>query len=140
MDDGDGKVALIGTPVEELLKVDSRGRVRVNAKRREALLGEYDRVGLSGPDFAAHYGIKYQTLATWLQKRKRAEAAQAAVGKMKWLEVETKSSVRTMEPGEKCGGLQVELPGGARLEIENGDQITLAAGLIVALEKAKRPC
>ena len=46
-----------------LLKQDVRGRVRTPRKRREALLDEFERSGLSGPKFAALVGVKYQTLA-----------------------------------------------------------------------------
>ncbi|WP_425494636.1 hypothetical protein [Luteolibacter pohnpeiensis] len=34
---------------------------------------------MSGPQFAAHHGLKYQTFATWLQKRKRATGAYPVV-------------------------------------------------------------
>jgi hypothetical protein len=35
----------------EILKVDEVGRVRTSPERREALLGEYDRSGMTGePD------------------------------------------------------------------------------------------
>lgn len=47
----------------EILKVDARGRVQVTAERREALLDEFDRSGMSGAGFAKHYGIKYTPFA-----------------------------------------------------------------------------
>ena len=36
----------------EVLKQDVRGRVRVSAERREALLDEFERSGASGAKFA----------------------------------------------------------------------------------------
>jgi len=36
-------------------------------EQRERILDEYERSGLSGAKFAAVYGVKYQTFATWLQ-------------------------------------------------------------------------
>ena len=50
---------------------DTRGRVLVSPERRESLLAEYDRSGMSGVKFAQYVGIKYSTLASWLQKRRR---------------------------------------------------------------------
>src|SRR6478735_4166226 len=57
--------------VGQILSRDARGRVLVSRERREALLGEYDRSGMSGVKFAQYIGIKYSTLACWLQRRRR---------------------------------------------------------------------
>ena len=46
---------------DELLKVDRRGRVRVSAKRREALLDEFERCGVSAAEFSKAIGVRYQT-------------------------------------------------------------------------------
>jgi hypothetical protein len=40
------------------LKVDSQGRVRTPAGKREAILDEFERSGMSGPAFAEHVGVK----------------------------------------------------------------------------------
>src|SRR6476469_3229415 len=63
------------TAEAEVLKVDTRGRVRVPVERREALLDEFERSGLSGVKFAKLVGVKYPTFALWVQKRRRARAA-----------------------------------------------------------------
>jgi len=47
----------------EILSQDARGRVLVSRERRESLLAEYDRSGMSGVRFAQYLGIKYTTLA-----------------------------------------------------------------------------
>lgn len=52
----------------QILSRDARGRVLVSRERREELLAEYDRGGMSGVKFAQYIGIKYSTLAYWLQK------------------------------------------------------------------------
>jgi len=60
------------TPADEtILKTDVLGRVKTPAARREQLLDEFDRSGLNGRKFAELAGIKYQTFATWAQKRRR---------------------------------------------------------------------
>ncbi len=42
---------------ESLLKADIRGRVKVSRKRREALLDEYEKSGLSGARFGEVSGF-----------------------------------------------------------------------------------
>ena len=56
---------------EQILSQDARGRVLVTPERRESLLAEYDRSGMSGVKFAQYVGIKYSTLAYWLQRRRQ---------------------------------------------------------------------
>ena len=50
----------------EIMSQDAQGRVLVSRERRESLLEEYDRSGMSGVKFAQYVGIKYSTLAYWL--------------------------------------------------------------------------
>ena|SRR5580700_4169166 len=118
--------------VEQILKTDARGRVRTCARRRESLLEEFDRSGLSGAKFAELAGIKYQTFATWLQKRRRQGTVPAkSENAVRWLEA-------VVEKAQASGGksplaLVVELPGGARMEISHANQAGLAAVLVRAL-------
>jgi len=73
-------MALMTGAAEGVIKTDVLGRLRTSAARRERLLEEFDRSGLSGPKFAALVGVKYQTFATWLQKRRRQGAGQVKAG------------------------------------------------------------
>lgn len=57
----------------QIIKTDELGRVRTSRERREALLEEYERSGMSGAAFAQWAGIKYTTFASWAQKRRRAK-------------------------------------------------------------------
>jgi transposase len=57
--------------VDEVLKTDGLGRVKTPKERREALLDEFERGGMSGTKFAEFVGVKYQTFASWRQKRRR---------------------------------------------------------------------
>lgn len=50
---------------ELMLKADKAGRVITPRERKEELLAEFDRSGMSGMAFARHYGIKYQTFVAW---------------------------------------------------------------------------
>jgi hypothetical protein len=127
------------TPADEtILKTDVLGRVKTPAARREQLLDEFERSGLTGQKFAEVVGIKYQTFATWAQKRRRQRGAYPAVKRPKqlhWLEAVVE---------EKQGGgdkvplpLVLELSGGGKVQIADVQQAALAAVLLRALEK---PC
>ena len=60
------------TVPDEVLKTDVLGRVHTPKARREALLEEFERSGVSGMKFAALVGVNYQTSASWVQKRRKA--------------------------------------------------------------------
>ena len=68
----------------EILKVDEAGRVRTPPEKREALLVEFDRSGMTGAQFARFVGVRYSTLMNWLQRRCKeagqSEGAVAAAG------------------------------------------------------------
>jgi hypothetical protein len=123
---------------EQVLKTDVLGRVKTPAARREQLLDEFERSGLTGQKFAEVVGIKYQTFATWAQKRRRQRGAYPAVKRpkqLRWLEavVEERQSSGDKNPLP----LVLELPGGAKLQINDAKQAALAAVLLRALQK---PC
>jgi hypothetical protein len=126
-----------------VFKQDGLGRVRMPAARREQLLDEFERSGLSGKGFAALAGIKYQTFATWAQKRRRQREAEviakvppAAAEKVNWLEAVVEQA---RDPVVKAGesGLVLKLPGGAWVEISDVKQVLLATALVRALQP---PC
>jgi hypothetical protein len=114
----------------EVLKTDTRGRVRMPAQRREALLDEFEKSGMSGAKFARLAGIHYATFANWTQKRKKQRGSGvAAAGPVRLLEA--------MVEGDGNGygtpapeGLLVELPGGGRIHIHSPLQLRLAAELL----------
>ena len=129
-------------PVEEILKLDRRGHVQVPAGRREALLDEFERCGVSALQFATRVGIKYQTFAHWVRKRKeqrRAEQSAPVLLQAKeprpvpWLEAEI--SNRGTHGSVVASGLIISLPGGARIEMAHVGQTELAAELILALQR-----
>ena len=125
-----------------ILKSDARGRVLTPANRREALLEEFERSGLSGIKFAALSGLKYSTFANWVQARKRQRGLAQPQPKsppkgtpVAWLEAVV-HPLPSAGAG-RAGSLVLHLPGGARVEIAAVDHIPLAAALVRALEK---PC
>ena len=132
------------TEAIEILKTDALGRVKVTAQRREALLDEFERGEMNAAQFAEFVGVKYQTFATWIQKRRKERTAvkgqKAALplrdgGQMHWVEavfVEDENISGCEPAGTK---LNVILPGGARIEITQAGQTELVADLILALQR-----
>jgi transposase-like protein len=128
----------------EVLKQDRRGRVRVPRERREALLEEFARSGLSAAAFAQLAGIKYPTFTNWLQRRRESRGRLAGgppetvVGgsAIRLLEavVEDHGS-RTLGSG---AGLLIELPGGSRLTVLSPAHLALAAELLVLVAQRSR--
>jgi hypothetical protein len=98
---------------------------------------------MSAAEFADYVGVKYTTFVTWLTKAKKngrpkLESAAEEVpvrespSPVQWVE----ACVEGLGPSLPKGGgpLVVQLPGGARLEIGDSGQATLAAELLRALE------
>jgi len=101
-------------------------------------MDEFERSGLSGKKFAALTGIKYQTFATWLQKRRRPRGAYGALkapartaDQVRWLEAVVEQA--QAGDGKNPLALVLHLPGGARVEIADAQQAALAAALLRAL-------
>lgn len=112
------------------------------AARREALLDEFEKSGLSGVQFAALSGIKYSTFASWAQQRRRQQKQPPAAGThaqqtqpVAWLEAVVQEAAEPARP--RSGSLVLHLPGGIRAELGTAGGVALAAALIRALEK---PC
>jgi hypothetical protein len=116
-----------------LIKTDALGRMQRTCEQRERILDEYERSGLSGPKFAALCGVKYQTFASWLARRKTRRPAHPkgkAATQVRWLEASVQPAAASTT------GLLLQLPGGIRAQISNQHHIPLAAALVRALEKA----
>ena len=124
---------------ERVLRTDALGRVRTSVERREAILDEFERSGVSGPKFAEVHGINYQTFSTWRQKRKRERGEYPeAKAKGKNTAAPTFALIETSPAAEAKSdadmGLELVLPGGATLRIDNENQAALAAVLLRTLE------
>jgi len=132
--------------VTTLLKTDALGRVRTPAARRERLLDEFERSGMSGVKFAEFVGVKYQTFATWAQQRKRRRVAaskppvkaDAANNQVRWMEAVIEPSQSPAE--QHPSALVLHLPCGARVEIADAKQVALAVALVRALAQPPLAC
>ncbi len=113
----------------QLLKTDMRGRVRSTRQQRDAVLDAYEASGLSGPEFARVHGVKYQTFATWRQKRKQRLEGKVADAPAQ----QTITLLEVTSAGQLGGRLRIELAGGACIEVCSDLQTRLAARLLAEL-------
>jgi len=122
----------------QILSQDARGRVLVSRERRQALLEECDRSGMSAVKFAQYIGIKYSTLAYWLQSRRRQRQKEKSLIKADagtepgrsngaWIEAVVESP---SGPGVSVGALRIYFAGGAYCQIRNSKEAALAADLL----------
>jgi hypothetical protein len=116
----------------EIVKADTLGRVKVSAARREAILDEFEKSGMSGALFAKTIGVKYPTFATWVQKRhqERQENVENAPGHA----LRLVEAVVT-EAASEGSPVVIELPGGARVMLTSPGQIELLCRLLSRLHK-----
>jgi transposase-like protein len=116
----------------EILKVDEVGRVRTPPEKREAMLAEYERSGMTGAQFARFVGVRYSTLMYWLQKRRQQagqseEMANSRKDHPRWLEARVEGD---LSPSEE---LVVEMAGGVRMLVSNRTQAALAGEVLRAI-------
>ena len=129
-----------------VLKQDSRGHLRYGRERREELLGEFDRSGMSGASFARLSGVNYTTFAGWIKSRKRkavrggiAGGGEERSGPIRLLEAMVDGADH--KPRAGVAGLRIELPGGSGLTIESPVQMQMAAELVALIaERRSRGC
>ena len=122
-----------------IIKTDGVGRRQTPAARRERLLDEFARSGLSAARFAAVTGLKYSTFAAWVHRRRKQPNSAAKVpaqsaDPVHWLEAVMATAPTAGEPVSAVVVLQ--LPGGVRLEVADEKQAALAAMLVRALAKS----
>jgi transposase-like protein len=110
--------------------VDSKGRVRASKEQRRVILEEFERSGMSGAQFAKRTGLKYSTLAGWLQRYRRGKSRRRHQP-VRLLEAVVEAANDL--DGKSSTVLVLELPGGARLEIGDVNQVPLAAALLRSL-------
>ena len=111
---------------------DTRGRLRVSKAQRRDILAALARSGESLPRFARRTGLKYSTLANWVQ-RSRGSKPSRRPPRLRLLEA-------VVEPSQVAAtgtALVLLLPGGVRVEVADEKQAALAAMLVRALAK---PC
>jgi Transposase len=121
---------------ESVLKTDQIGRLRYTPEQKKTMIEAYRASGLSAPRFAAHHGVNYQTLVSWIKKEKQSPASTS----------QDFSPFLSLIPAvidhngnPPTGAMEILLPSGAKLLITSSSHIALAVALIRQLEQAT-PC
>jgi hypothetical protein len=131
---------------DELLKADVLGRVRVRPEHRERMLDAFEASAMSAQAFAIHHGIKVQTFASWMQKRRRIRGDYDDEATRHRLRMPAKSKA-SGQPAKPCLSLievcvkedarsghtphlEVVLPGGAVVRVTSESQIGLLKTLL----------
>ena len=124
---------------ESILKTDRQGRLRYTPEQKKIMVDAYRASGLSAPRFAAHHGVNYQTLVTWIRKNKQSSTSTTPNSSPSGFLslVPALIEVSGNEPADAA--MEISLPGGARLSLTSANQVALAVALIRQLEQA-RPC
>jgi len=121
---------------DSIVKSDRRGRLRYSKEQKSELVAAYQSSGLSGPRFAEIHGVNYQTLASWLQKRKKSvvPAALPQPGPISHFLSLIPAEIDHGNPAAPAGALPTHLRGGIRLDLTATSQAPLAAALIRQLQ------
>jgi len=125
---------------DEILKTDALGRVRMPVEKREVILDKFEASGMSGQAFAEYIGVKYQTFATWVQKRRKARGEYPLVkgGKAKAPLALIKAVVEP-ESASAVGAVEVETASGLKVRVRSQGEIALEVELIRTLERSAGP-
>ena len=110
---------------------DTKGRLRVTKAQCRDILVAFARSGESLPRFARRTGLKYSTLARWVQVSRAKPAGRKPP--LRLLEAVVESAL----VAAAGTALVLQLPGGVRVEVADEKQAVLAASLVRALTK---PC
>jgi len=123
----------------EALREDTRRRVRVPAERRERLVDEFEKSGLSAARFARLAGVKYPTFANWTARRRRErqevkmgeeDGVKGRSGPIRLVEAVIGGGREGMMNDAVGDGLSIELPGGSRVVVGSPVQLQMAVELI----------
>ncbi len=111
---------------------DTKGRLRMSKAQRREILAALARSGESLPRFARRTGLKYSTLANWVQRSRRSKRS-GQPPRLRLLEAVVAS------PQVAAAGtpLVLQLSGHGHIEINEVGQVELAVALLRALAK---PC
>jgi len=128
------------TPMNEsVLKTDQIGRLRYTPEQKKTMVDAYRTSGLSAPRFAAHHGVNYQTLVSWIKKDKQSSTPTTPNSSPANFFSLVPAVIEGSGNPAADGAMELFLPGGARLSITSANQVALAVALLRQLEQA-RPC
>ena len=124
---------------ESIMKTDRRGRLRYTPEQKKTMVDAYLVSGLSAPRFAAHHGVNYQTLVSWIKKGKIAGSSHKSQSPHPALLSLVPAAIENFAAADTSRAMEVLLPSGTKILITSPSQLGLAVGLIRELQNS-RPC
>jgi hypothetical protein len=107
--------------------------------KREALLDEFEKSGMSAAQFSRLVGMKYTSFQNWVARRRKRRASGVEVKREALHLVEAvvegvpvqQARPALSAPGEV--GLLIELSGGGRMRVDTSVQLRMAAELLAMM-------
>jgi len=122
---------------ESVLKTDQIGRLRYTPEQKKTMVEAYRASGLSAPRFAAHHGVNYQTLVSWIKKDKQSATSTSPDCPPSGFFSLIPAVIEGCGNPAAQGAMEILLPGGARLSLTSANHVLLAVALIRELEQAR---
>src|SRR5580658_124632 len=106
----DAPAASPSPPIQTVpVTLDTKGRVRASKEQRRLILAEFERSRVSAARFAKQTGLKYSTLAGWLQRYRRTKP-QGRARQVRLLEAVVEQAQGP--GGQNPAAMVLQLPGG----------------------------
>ena len=118
----------LGESSGQLLVQDALGRVRTPWEKREQILDEYERSGMTAAALAESVGVKYSTLASWLQQRRKGRVSLATPTTVQWVEAVAGRDVGS--PAVSGVGMRVQIGPAVWLEVSSVQQAAWAGEVL----------
>lgn len=110
-----------------IIKSDRAGRARYSQAYKDEVVAAYQQSGMSAAAFAAHCGVKYPTLASWVAKTK------APNGRSDTIDGGQRFILAEIGCGQADMPLKLELPSGVIVHVSSSQQLGLLADLLKTL-------
>jgi transposase-like protein len=121
------------------MKTHKIDRLRHTSEKKKTMIAAYRASGLRTPRFAAHHGMNYQTLVSWIKKdRQSSLSAVPGLFPSKLISLIPAVIEGRRNPNAN-GAMKIFLPGGAKISITSAHHLALAVSLIRELNFS-RPC
>ncbi len=122
---------------DSLLKTDKIGRLRYTSEQKKTMVDAYWASGLSAPRFAAHHGVNYQTLVSWIKKDKQSSPTKTPDCSPSRLFSLIPAVIEGNGNPAADDAMEIALPGGARLSITSTNHVAFAVALIRELQNSR---
>lgn len=113
--------------------------MRTTKERRQAILAEFERSGVSAAQFAKLAGLCYSTFTGWGGRQRKPRGGKVArPTPLRLVEAVLDPGAQDVAPASH--GLRVQRPGGVQLELTSPAQVPLVTALVQGLQPRAARC